>query len=61
MKLYRVLVSADIDVLTGNGLEYLTDKDGNVIAKFDNGIMVGSQPTIKTSSEDAAQDTVIAA
>lgn len=32
-----VKVSDQIEALTGEGLEYLTDSDGNVIAKFIDG------------------------
>lgn len=55
----RTIISDSILDLTGRGYEFLTDRDGNIIAQFVNGHMCVVQPSV--SIETASLDTVTAA
>lgn len=41
----KIIISNDIKNLTGQGIEYLTDQSGEVIAEFYDGNMTQANPT----------------
>ncbi len=53
---YAIVISSELKYLNGNGEEWLTDKYGNVLAKFINGnrVVVGKEVPIDVNEKTQA-------
>lgn len=55
------IASSNVSDLTGHGLEFLTDKNGSIIAMFSEGVMGVSDSVIKVDAKELEIVTKIAA